>query len=250
MIYKTTSVRQIIEKLYRDYGHQQQLEEWDLIEWAAEALEFIGVGSQYSKYYQLMKIKSHRAILPCNFHSLLGLSLNGAPVQLDDATMGVSSSGDSTENSLNSFPVDAAHFPQATLSEILVGGTKYVIENGFLISGAETTEILMAYKGIALDDEGFPLVPDNVYYREAVTLYCQHRIDNQDWRAGRIGERIYRDTERKWEKFTIGAANQAKMPNIDKMENIKNQWIRLKPQINRYDNFFQDLSTREMNRLR
>ena len=40
------------------------------------------------------------------------------------------------------------------------------------------------------------------------------------------------------------------MPNIDKVENIKNSWVRLKPNINQYDTFFSGMNIREIKRLK
>ena len=57
MVSKYISVYNIVEKLYRDYEHQEELNIWDIIEWSAEALEFIGAGQQYEKCIKL-KIKA------------------------------------------------------------------------------------------------------------------------------------------------------------------------------------------------
>jgi hypothetical protein len=246
MIYKNTSVKQIVEKLYRDYAHQEELDLWDLVEWAGEALEFIGAHGQFEKYYADLEVTSHRAPLPCNFHSLLGISYNGSPLRYDSAILGVSSDGLSSDEYINAVPVDDENFPLETRRSAIERAASHTITDGYLVTSFEEGGVLMAYKGIPVDDEGFPKIPDNVYYREAIVNYCQMQLDRQGWRAQKLPEAIYRDSERKWNFFCQGARNQANMPNIDKMEAIKNQWIRLKPQINRYDNFFQDLSLREM----
>jgi hypothetical protein len=250
MLYKNTSVKFIVEKLYRDFAHQEELDLWDLVEWAGEALEFIGAGSQFENFYQDLQIKNHRALLPCNFHSLLGISHKGLPLPINAGTLGTPSDSESSQNAINAIPVDEENFPLETNRDVTELGASYEINNNYLIASFEEDEVLMAYKGVALDDEGFPLIPDNVYYRQAITNYCQMMMDRMGWRAGKLPEAIYRDSQRDWQFFCQGARSAANFPNVDKMESIKNQWIRLKPQINRHDNFFQDLNLREQKKLK
>ena len=250
MLYKNTSVKFIVEKLYRDFAHQEELDIWDLVEWAGEALEFIGAGSQFENFYQEMNIKNHRALLPCNFHSLIAISFDGSPLPISAATIGVPSDSESSGNALNSVPVNQENFPLETTRNVTERGASYNISNNYLIASFEEDTVLMAYKGVAVDDEGFPLIPDNVYYRQAITNYCQMMMDRQMWRGGKLPEAVYRDSQRDWQFFCQGSRSAANFPNVDKMDSIKNQWIRLKPQINRHDNFFQDLNLRGQKKLK
>ncbi len=61
---------------------------------------------------------------------------------------------------------------------------------------------------------------------------------------------LYEDSAREYCWYIGQAANKAKMPDTDGMEVIKNQLLRLKPEINQWATMFADLSTPEIRKMR
>jgi len=70
-------------------------------------------------------------------------------------------------------------------------------------------------------------------------------VDRIGWRRGSLSEGIYRDSQRDWEWYVKQARGSANMPNLDQMENLKNQWVKLKPNMNSSRTFFTDLASPE-----
>jgi hypothetical protein len=244
MIYKTISIKHVIEKIYRDYSAQEELDIWDIIEWAAEALEFVGAGNQYIEKVAEIPIKDHRGVIPCDFHSLQMISFNGNPLHQDMSIFGPVSE-EPSDNFLKGKKVSPENFPQQT-NQRFSSLSVYDIQNGLITTSFADGTLVMMYKAIGTDNEGFPLIPDNEYYKRAIVSYCQTMMDRQQWRAGKLPEQVYRDSQADWQWFCAGARGAANMPNIDQMEQIKNMWLKLKPNINSYDSFFDNISEREV----
>jgi len=59
MIYKFTSIKEIIEGVYRDTQIHEELDIWDVIEWGGEALELIGAGLAYEELIAEICVKEH-----------------------------------------------------------------------------------------------------------------------------------------------------------------------------------------------
>lgn len=121
MIYKLTSVKRVIAKVFTDLDLQEgEHRVTDMIEWAGEALEKIGAfpsfinkvtGKDGNPYLEVFNYQSK---LPCDFHSLIQVSfstnLDGPYYPMRYAT----GSFDSGKEA-NDVPSIEANFPESTL---------------------------------------------------------------------------------------------------------------------------------------
>jgi len=246
MIYKFISIKEIIEGVYRDTGIHEELDIWDVIEWGGEALELIGAGLQYEELIAEICVKEHRAPLPCNLHLMDSISYKGNPLILCTGTFGaISTSPTSTDtNVIDGKQVDKDNFPMQGNSAG-PGGDCYYINDNYVITSFESACLLMAFRGIKVDHDGYPMIPDHVSYKRAIKSYITMMLDRINWRKGTAPEAIYRDTQRDWEWYVKQARGAANMPNLDMMDNIKVQWVKLKPNMNSHGTFYTDLSSPE-----
>ncbi len=250
MIYKYVSVYNIVEKLYRDYEHQEELNIWDVVEWSGEALEFIGAGQQYDKFVVELEVKNAIATLPCNFHSQPQVSYNGRSLNYATGSFSPLAVGgnSSQDNVVNGVAVSSTTHPASSnIASNSVANSFYIADGMFVTSIMEGT-VLLEYRGVKVDKEGYPMIPDLQSYRTAITTYCQMKIDHRDARKGRIKESWANKSESDWHWYCKSARGEANMPNLAYAEAIKNQWVRLKPQQNAADSFYQ--VPREMRKLK
>jgi len=254
MVYKYVSVYNIVEKLYRDYDHQEELNIWDIIEWAGEALEFIGAGQQYEKYVAELEIKNSMATLPCNFHNQPQAAYNGVP--LNYATGGFSplsvTPTDSSKNIINGKIVDADTYPASANASQKSARVphNYYIKDGVFVTDIPEGTILLEYNGLATDKNGYPKIPDLQSYKTAVAKYCQMMLDTRDARRGRITKDWAQKSEQDWHWYCGQARGAANMPNLVYAQAIKDQWVRLRPNQNSHNTFYQDATIREMRKLK
>jgi|TARA_R110001606_G_scaffold220542_2_gene368382 hypothetical protein len=246
MIYKFISIKEIIEGVYRDTAINEELDIWDVIEWGGEALELIGAGLQYEELIAEVCVKEHRGALPCNLHLLDSISLNGNPLKLCTGTFGaISSTPTSTNlNTIDGKEVDTKNFPMKGSNAGSMSDCYYVNDN-FIVTSFASACILLAFRGIKVDDEGYPMVPDHVSYKKALKSYITMMLDRIEWRKGSTPESHYRDSQRDWEWYVKQARGAANMPNLDMMDNIKNQWVKLKPSQTAHNTFYTDLGNPE-----
>lgn len=253
MVYKYASVYNIVEKLYRDYEHQSELDIWDVIEWSGEALEFIGAGQQYEDRVAELDIKNAMAVLPCNFHSQPQAAFNGKPMSYSTgsfAPLAISSSS-SQSNVVNGTAVNETSFPTSGTGGSGAGiANNYYITDGVFVTNIMTGTVVLQYRATKTDKEGYPMIPDMQSYRTAITKYCQMMLDVRDARKGRIEKSWATKSEADWQWYCGQARGEANMPNLVYTEAIKNQWVKLKPNQNSHDSFYQDATIREMRKLK
>ena len=106
--------------------------------------------------------------------------------------------------------------------------------------------ICVAYVGQPLDERGFPLIPDEVSYIEAIKRYITYKVKYSEFLQGHLPGNIYMKLEDDWHWYCGQARNKMNMPNtIDDLQNLKDQHIRLLPKPNRYHRFFGHLHSME-----
>jgi hypothetical protein len=246
MVYKYKSVKAVLEGLYRDLGITEEVNFLDVIEWCGESLESIGAFSQYQQKTECLTLCDYRAPLPCDFHKMQGVNIDGCPLVpatsqygniLPDPTAIV-------DIKINNQPVT---FPaRFETGPTALERNTYLINDNFIITNLKDGELTLSYIAIPTDDEGFPLIPDNYYYLKAIKAYVTFMLDRIGWRTGRVADKVFKESQADWQWYTQAARSAGMMPNIDIMESFKNQWVRLMPKINQYDTHFQHLGQQEM----
>lgn len=231
MITKFVNIKYVFSKIYRDLGINYELDESAMIEWAAEALSMIGAYSQFEEISHCLPLVRGKAKLPCGFEKLVDINYNNKPVFWATNTN--------------------AHNYQCTGCQIPVCdscGYNFYINDNYLISNINTdteANICIVYLGIRVDEDGYPLVPDNVYYFKALTAYITMMLDKQEWRKGKLPDKVWQDSERDWLFYVNSARGAANMPNTAQLENLKNIWKRLMPTPNEYGKGFSNFNKQE-----
>jgi len=130
--------------------------------------------------------------------------------------------------------------PMATTRDIT-----YVITPGYIKMNVESGYIMMAYQAIPTDDKGYPMIPDDASFLEAIYWYIAMKLYYPQWVAGQIRDAVYYDARRSWNYFCKQAYGNALFPNTDQLESIKNSWVRLIPEINEHRSGFSTLGNEQ-----
>lgn len=258
LITSYTSIKPIVERVYADTGFQFEIPHDDLILWTVEAMELIGYPLTYMpKIYGYLNdsdydFSNYRIPLPCDFHKLQAIAVDGYPAYyrsdsfhhlLDGKCCGLESIDSSI---IEEFTTVAGTFsPQA--EPIQTGARSgnivtFDINNSYVTFNVESGRACMAYWAFPIDEDGFPVIPDDAKYKRAIQNYLIHKVDYRLWRQGFIPEQIYRESENQWLWAVGSASNHVKMPSYEQMETIKNALITLVPKFHSYGTFFKDLA--------
>tara|TARA_R100000951_G_scaffold27457_2_gene23361 strand:- start:2937 stop:3827 length:891 start_codon:yes stop_codon:yes gene_type:complete len=229
-----------------------------------------------------LDIKNYRAHLPCDFYQLEQVAVNGRPAEysgntfhhlLDGACCGIEGyttlatdvhernwgalvkntddSGMSVyverDDSMSNTQSGGLMTFDMTLEENTgLTPITFDINNNHITLSVQEGEVCMAYLAIPTDEEGLPLIPEDTSYQLAVKKYLTMKIDYIAWRKGELRPDIFQHSEQEWLWYVGQAGNKAKMPNIDQIEGIKNQVMRLLPRINHHETFFRSLGSPEI----
>lgn len=125
---------------------------------------------------------------------------------------------------------------------------EYFIKPGWLVTNKNKGFIKLSYKSIAVDERGYPLIPDLTSYQEAIYWYVTMKLCFPKFMSGKLGGRgvnnagnVYFYTQQQWNFYRNQAYAEAMMPTADDMENIKNDWNKLVPDWDGRETFFKDI---------
>lgn len=122
----------------------------------------------------------------------------------------------------------------------------YTIRGGYIKTNQESGFLQITYHAIPTDLDGYPLVPDNESYIEALYWYCVMKLYYPKWVTGSIRDAVYYDARRSWNYYRKQAYGEAMMPDKGQLESIKNSWLRLIPNINEYDTSMSNIGQQEV----
>lgn len=298
MIYKNTSVKRVIAKVFTDFDLKEGDHRIsDMIEWASEALEKISAFPYFELKVTgkndnpLIELNDYQAKLPSDFHKLTQVAYssnkNGPyyPMRSTTGTMDIgfnnsNSSGTVTSTTVleDNVIILAMSIYGLTYSEALIkinsepstrslltsllsegdvdysgeyidGNTDdliYMIRGNYIKTNIRSGYLKIAYQAIPTDIDGYPLVPDDVSFMEALYWYIAMKLLYPMWRDGRVRDAVYYDAKRSWNYYSKQAYGNALMPNIDQLESFKNSWLRLVPELGEHSTGFTNLGKRQV----
>ncbi len=242
MIVGFKSINTILAKLYRDLELNSELSENSVYEWIAEALSLIGAYSQYNEISHCLTLTNGKAKLPCGFYKLVDINYKGHPMYW------------ATNTNAHNYQCHECRIKCCS------GGKSeytFYINDSYLISNIEDDKpndteanVCMVYLGVPVDDNNLPMVPDDVYYDKALTAYVTYMIDRQEWRKGKIADKIKDESEKEWLFYVRSARGSANMPNTAQLEGLKSTLLRLLPMPNDYSKGFKNFNKGENINLR
>lgn len=100
--------------------------------------------------------------------------------------------------------------------------------------------ICLSYYRNAIDEDGYPLIPDDVHVITAIEYYIQWKESERLAWAGREGfQGISQNKYQMWMKYCNQAICSANMPkSLDEWKNLMDNSLHLIPNLNKYGHFF------------
>lgn len=253
MIYKLTSINEVISKIVRDLGlGTEEIPYQDFIEWSAEGLNHIGSFMQYIPKTIPIAISGHTGVLPCDFYKLTAVNTY-CPI-LTPLTI-------ETQSEINDFldslfktrqNIPLWYWPQLTigtqaLSRINANSAynhrmteqpliterdtvnRFSIVNNTVTVGFQCGYINMEYLAFPTDCDGFPLVPDDVTFFDALFWKVVYQLSIRGYLFKNLQLNDIRFTRSMWVRYCGQARAEANMPDQNQIESWKNNFLKLIP---------------------
>lgn len=224
MIYKLTSVKTVIYKVVRDLNiGDTEIPVDDFIEWIGEGLQHIGSYYQLTSREGVIEIENYKGELPCDFYKMERLLYSNGYLLNNENIVGTSNK----EISANKFSVRDIN----------------IIHN-VITTSFETGTINIQYLAIPVDEDGLPMVPDDVSFMDALFWRCVYQLSLRGYEFRQTQFRDVNFTKSMWNRYCLQARGEANSPDVDMSQRLLNNYLRFVKK-DEYKNSFATLGQKE-----
>ena len=182
---------------------------------------------------QEVEIENHRGSLPCDFHEMIQVRTNFE--KCDHYVGGV------FRYSTDNFHMSDKIHESSDLT--------YKIQGRVIYTSIKEGTIEIAYRAIAVDDEGYPLIPDKSSFLRALELYIKKQCFTILFDLGKINQAVLANVQQEYAFAVAQAQSDLIRPTVDEMESITNMLNTLIPRVCDHSKGFQTLGSREYFKL-
>lgn len=225
------SVDQIIANFIEDTQIKEVSEVRDaLIRWAYDAELFIASTDTFVKKECELVLSSYRAKLPSDFYELVAIKvgndyynmLNEGFSMYNKAGTNMAKTGNSFDDSVIGYYNGEINNPGGS------GKTGFNIVNGYLqFKSKETGKIGIAYMGVPIGDDGYPLIREG--HQPAIVAYLMWKYYVPQWLDGRMPTDRYQLLEKRWKELCSQARGVDNLPSEPQMQRLRMIWNSMYP---------------------
>ena len=121
----------------------------------------------------------------------------------------------------------------------------YKIQNSIIYTSIKEGDIEIAYRAMRVDNEGYPLIPDDSSFIQALELYIKKKVFTILFDQGKINQAVLQNTQQEYAWAVGQARSSLSIPTIDQMESISNSWNTLVQRSAEHRRGFKTLGTKE-----
>lgn len=118
------------------------------------------------------------------------------------------------------------------------------VEFDTITTGFSEGYINVKYLALPVDEEGFPLIPDDISYYEAIYWYIARNLARQNKLNNPQFD--YNYCKREWGKYCVQARANSMMPTLKETQELMNENLKLVPDINEYYSHFINQGKRQI----
>lgn len=231
MIQKKVSVLQAIDAAVKKLGLRNFDEDRDaFIEWVWEGELKIGSTFTFERKECQIQLTNYCGQLPSDVLYILGFKYGNRRIEPSTADFQQFGNGLTTSGVGESMatPNNAYNYLDRIYGFYANQGPKISITNGKInVNTIENGYIDIAYKGLCLDENGFPLVND--LHTDALSAYLVYMHTHKRYLQQKAPEHMLRNTERRWKELCVQARSDDDMPNPLDMRILRGIWNNLLP---------------------
>lgn len=229
------SIRQIIDNCL----HHPLLQDLTLERAVAYAVDFIRIlqmPPMFIEKTEKIEINEWRGQLPCDFYKMIQVRmLKENPCNPCDI---YERSSQVFRYSTDSFHMSDSKTKHPELT--------YKLQNRVIFTSIKEGTVEIAYEAIAVDNDGYPMIPDLSSVTRALELYIKKQCFTILFDMGKIQQYVLQNTQQEYAWAVGQAQSDIIRPSIDEMEAITNSLNTLIPRVTEHNRGFVTLGQKEI----
>ena len=209
---QTTNIRRILDRVMR-HPMMRDIPFETAVEYAVDFFQLMGTPALYEEKTAVVPIKDWRGPLPCDFVNMIQVRAEKHPM------LTYRYSGHSFHMSEKKAPLDKLSLT-------------YKIQGMVIFTSTKDMPLEIAYRGFAVDEEGYPLLPDNTSFLRGLENYIKLQWFTIKYDMGEISENVMRNTQQEYAWAAGDAQSEFSRLSLDEAETLFNSFKTLLPRNN------------------
>lgn len=226
------SIRQVLDDLL-DHPLLQDLSLERAVNYAIHFIQIVGVPNEFEEKTALINIENYRGCLPCDYYDMMQVRTY--------------KEGEYCPRVFRYTTDSFHHSPNKGDSD--TWDLTYKLQNSIIYTSIKEGTIEIAYHAIKVDKEGYPMIPENSSFIQALELYIKKKVFTILFDQGKINNAVLQNTQQEYAWAVGQAQRDLTMPTIDQMESISNMWTQLLQRNNEHSKGMKSLGRREYIKL-
>lgn len=197
------------------------------IQFLTDFLGIMGLPTTYIDTIEEVSIKEYRGLLPCNLISINQVRWKEQNIYLRSMT-DLFNGSYSKEN----------------------GEATFKTQGRVIFTSFKEGTLEISYKSIPVDNEGYPLLPDEPNFLRALELYIKKQWFTILFDIGKITPAVLQNTQQEYYAAAGACNNSFLIPSVSEMESIKGLMNQIIPRFNEFNHGFKHLGNKEHLRIK
>jgi hypothetical protein len=224
------SIKQILDDVL-DHPLLKDLTFERAVNYAVKFIRKVGCPRIFNNKTEVLEVKNYRALLPCDFNSMIQVRAIKKHNKDYRVFRETSDSFHMSDNKGESFDLT------------------YKLQGNVIFTSIKEGLIEISYEAFAVDEEGYPLIPDNSSFADALELYIKKQYFTILFDKGEINQAVFNNVLQDYAFAVAEASSDLVRPTIDEMERITNMWNTLIPRVTEHSRGFINNGSKELIKL-
>jgi hypothetical protein len=242
------SLKRVVEDVIQNHPFVDYEIDWaKIVGITARTLKLFGIPQYYINKKHIVDIEDHRGELPENY-LYFDLFINcktKLPLKYTGDESLINLHGDclnATQQCNCESPVPSngsytfkGHLP---IFSSFCDST-FRINEHFIFTSFKEGQVAIYYRAIPVDDEGYPMIPDNEAFIRALELQIAKQIAYELWVMDKLSDKVYQEVKRNASWAKANAIGEHRIPDKDRLEYWLHSFrLTLIPNIHNHSNRF------------
>lgn len=230
--YTYISIKEVLSRILR-HPLLQDLTLEQAVQYTLDFIGIFGIPKLYQDKEEVIHIEEFRGVLPCDL-----ISIN----QVKECKSGV------CMRSMTDNFMPREHYDKNVGYKVPQELT-FKTQGQIVYTSFKTGDILISYKSIPVDKDGFPLLIDNPVFLKALEAYIKREAFTILFDMGKIAPAVLQNTQQQYAFLAGQLQSEFTIPSISEMESIKNSWCTLIQRTSEFTTGFKNNGDKEYIKL-
>lgn len=190
-------------------------------------IRIVGCPRIFEEKTTTVEIEDYRGVIPCDFNDIIQVRMHNCNNDNYKVFRYSTDNFHMSENKKESFDLT------------------YKIQGNIIFTSIKNGTIEIAYNSFAVDSDGYPLIPDNSSFINALELYIKKKYFTILFDTGKITPAVYNQVCQDYAWAVGQAQSDLIRPSLDQLESFTNSWNTLIQRTNSHSNGFRYNSVKE-----